>query len=86
MSELTALERETAVLVSEGLTNRGIAARLYVTHGTVRNRVTICLSKLHLTNRAQLTAWVLKGGLEQPTPVPAYNPDVYKDLLFGVYA
>ena len=47
-------EREITALVAEGLDNRDIAARLFLSEGTVRNRISAILDKLGLTNRAQL--------------------------------
>ena len=41
-------------LVAEGLDNRDIAARLFLSEGTVRNRISAILDKLGLTNRTQL--------------------------------
>lgn len=47
-------EREITTLVAEGLDNRDIAARLFLSEGTVRNRISAILDKLGLTNRTQL--------------------------------
>ena len=47
-------EREITALVAEGLDNRDIAARLFLSEGTVRNRISAILDKLGLTNRTQL--------------------------------
>lgn len=47
-------EREITALVTEGLDNRDIAARLFLSEGTVRNRISAILDKLGLTNRTQL--------------------------------
>lgn len=47
-------EREITALVAEGLDNRDIAARLFLSEGTVRNRISAMLDKLGLTNRTQL--------------------------------
>ena len=47
-------EREITALVAEGLDNRDIAARLFLSEGTVRNRISVILDKLGLTNRTQL--------------------------------
>ena len=52
-------ERDIAALVAEGLDNRDIAAKLYLSEGTVRNRISAMLDKLALTNRTQLAiAWL----------------------------
>lgn len=49
-------EREAAIveLVAEGLDNKEIAARLYLSEGTVRNHISAILQKLDLKNRTQL--------------------------------
>lgn len=47
-------EREITALVAEGLDNRDIAARLFLSEGTVRNRISAILDKFGLTNRTQL--------------------------------
>ena len=47
-------EREITALVAEGLNNRDIAARLFLSEGTVRNHISAILDKLGLTNRTQL--------------------------------
>lgn len=55
--ELNALgERERAVLalVAEGLSNADIAARLYLSEGTVKGHVSRLMAQLHCANRTQL--------------------------------
>ena len=54
---LTEREDEVLSLISEGLTNREIAARLYLSEKTVRNHVSHLLAKLDLRNRAQLAVY-----------------------------
>ena len=56
---LTPREREVADLVAEGLTNRQIAERLVLSERTAQNHVQHVLTKLGLSNRAQVTAWRL---------------------------
>ncbi len=56
-AELDALgERERAVLalVAEGLSNADIAARLYLSEGTVKGHVSRLMAQLHCANRTQL--------------------------------
>ena len=56
---LSERERDIAALVAEGLDNRQIAAKLFLSEGTVRNRISDTLSKLYLSNRTQLAiAWL----------------------------
>jgi predicted ATPase/DNA-binding CsgD family transcriptional regulator len=54
---LTAREREVAALVTQGLTNRQIAAALSISDRTVETHLTNILGKLGLTGRAQVAAW-----------------------------
>ncbi len=56
---LTPREREVADLVAEGLTNRQIAERLVLSERTAQNHVQHVLTKLGLSNRAQVAAWRL---------------------------
>jgi len=55
---LTRREREVALLVARGLTNRQIASELSVSRSTVNNHVARILRKLGLRSRAQIAAWV----------------------------
>jgi len=50
---LSPRELEILRLVAAGATNREIAARLYITEGTVKNHVTEILGKLGVTDRTQ---------------------------------
>jgi DNA-binding CsgD family transcriptional regulator len=55
---LSAREDEVARLVAEGLTNREIAARLFISERTAQNHVQHILAKLDFTGRAQIATWV----------------------------
>jgi DNA-binding NarL/FixJ family response regulator len=48
LAELTPREREVLALMAEGLSNSGIAHRLWVTEGAVEKHVHRLLAKLHL--------------------------------------
>jgi DNA-binding NarL/FixJ family response regulator len=56
-------EREFDILefVAEGLSNKEIAQKLYLSDGTVRNYVTSLLEKLGLRDRTQLAIFFLKN-------------------------
>jgi DNA-binding CsgD family transcriptional regulator len=60
-SPLSRREREVAVLVAHGLTNRQIAEALVITEKTAEVHVSHILSKLGLSSRAQLAAWTLSS-------------------------
>jgi predicted ATPase/DNA-binding SARP family transcriptional activator/DNA-binding CsgD family transcriptional regulator len=60
---LTRREREVAVLVGRGLTNRQISSELSVSERTVHNHVRSILSKLGLGSRAQIAVWAVRRGL-----------------------
>ena len=55
---LTRREREVALLVARGLTNRQIAEELSVSRSTANNHVARILRKLGLRSRTQIAAWV----------------------------
>jgi non-specific serine/threonine protein kinase len=55
---LTRREREIALLIGEGLSNRDIASRLVISTRTAEGHVEHILTKLGFTSRAQVAAWV----------------------------
>lgn len=54
-------EFEVLKLIGEGLSNREIANKLFLSEGTVRNYVTTLLEKLNLRDRTQLAIFYLKN-------------------------
>jgi non-specific serine/threonine protein kinase len=60
---LTPREREVALLLAQGLTDRQIAERLVVTEGTVGIHAGHIFAKLGLRSRAQVAAWAAERGL-----------------------
>jgi DNA-binding CsgD family transcriptional regulator/tetratricopeptide (TPR) repeat protein len=58
---LSLREREVAQLLGEGLSNRAIAERLVVGERTVESHVSAILAKLHLSNRAQIAAFIARS-------------------------
>jgi predicted ATPase/DNA-binding CsgD family transcriptional regulator len=66
-SALTPREREVAALVAEGLTNRDIAQRLFISERTADGHLEHIREKLGFNSRAQIAAWVV--GQSQHAPV-----------------
>jgi non-specific serine/threonine protein kinase len=62
---LSPREREVAVLVAHGLTNRDIAEKLVVSERTAENHVQRVLNRLGLRSRAQVAAWAVRNGLAE---------------------
>ena len=58
--ELTKKELEVMEQVAMGLNNKEIAAKLYLSEGTVRNYISTILEKLELRDRTQLAIYYLK--------------------------
>lgn len=61
LSRLTAREKEVLALVTQGLSNKEIAAELFLSEGTVRNVISVIMDKLEVKNRTELTSLVLGG-------------------------
>ena len=54
-------ELEVIDLVAQGLSNKEIAGKLYLSEGTVRNYLSAVLDKLELRDRTQLAVFYLKN-------------------------
>lgn len=63
LRSLTYREREVLRLIVEGLSNRQIAARLFIGHETVKTHVKSILKKLHVRSKANLRLVLLDIGL-----------------------
>jgi predicted ATPase/DNA-binding CsgD family transcriptional regulator len=71
---LTVREREIAVFVARGLSNREIAERLVISKRTVDAHVNHIFAKLGLSSRVQLTNWL-------GDRVPARRPDALPPVV-----
>lgn len=60
-SNYTARELEIIGAVAEGLSNKEIAAKLFISEGTVKNYITTILDKEGLSHRTQLAIYFLTG-------------------------
>ncbi|AKP65870.1 response regulator [Levilactobacillus koreensis] len=61
LRDLTEREQEITRLVAKGLTNKQIAAQLFLSDGTVNNSLSTILHKLDLDHRTQLAIYYLTG-------------------------
>jgi two-component system nitrate/nitrite response regulator NarL len=66
ISSLTDREREIVGLVCEGLKNKQIGDRLFISEATVRNHLTSILSKLELSDRFELALYAYRHHLAKP--------------------
>ncbi len=66
-SVLTAREREIAVLIARGLSNRGIADELVISPATAARHVANIFTKLGLRSRARVAAWVIEEQQRGPS-------------------
>jgi non-specific serine/threonine protein kinase len=57
-------QREVAVLITRGLTNRQIATELFISERTADTHVQNILNKLGFSSRAQVAAWAAREELE----------------------
>lgn len=79
IESLTRREREIVALVTEGLRNKQIAERLFISEATVRNHLTSILDKLELGDRFDLAVYAFRRGMvsypQSSDAVPAIDPE-----------
>jgi len=63
IDKLTERELEVLRLIAKGVNNSDIAAQLHLSEGSVRNRVSVILEKLNITDRTQAAVIALQHGL-----------------------
>jgi two-component system nitrate/nitrite response regulator NarL len=73
VAPLTVRESQVAELIAEGLSNKEIAARLFIEVATVKNHVHNILEKLGVDRRFDAVARLrlVEGGAREPAPGPA---------------
>ena len=67
---LTERELEVLRLISQGMSNKEIALKIFVAEWTVRTHVSNILSKLHLASRTQAALYALRSGMASLDDVP----------------
>ncbi len=75
-NSLSEREREVALLVGRGLSNKEIAARIFVTPDTVKKHLSSAYSKLGVRNRTELALIAMENGAlsESEASPPAPSP------------
>ena len=63
ITSLTSREREVIGLLGEGLKNKHIAERLFISEATVRHHLTAIFAKLGVTDRLELVIYAYQHGL-----------------------
>jgi RNA polymerase sigma factor (sigma-70 family) len=64
LASLTERERQVLHLLAKGLTNKEIAADLFITTNTVKRHLKSIFEKLEVTTRAAGSAWASRMGLD----------------------
>jgi len=73
IAELTVREREVIALVAEGMRNRQIGERLFISEKTVRHYLTSVFDKLGVADRLALMIYSFQHGLAK---IPTADPQV----------
>ncbi|HKY04884.1 MAG TPA: response regulator transcription factor [Blastocatellia bacterium] len=73
IASLTEREREVIALVAEGLKNRCVADRLFISETTVRHHLTSIFYKLAVSDRLELVIYCYKRGLVK---LPQFEPEM----------
>lgn len=72
INTLTAREKEVIALLSEGLRNKQIAERLFISETTVRHHLSSVFGKLSVSSRFELVLYSYRHGLVTP---PSAKPE-----------
>jgi DNA-binding NarL/FixJ family response regulator len=72
--KLTGRERDIIALIGEGLKNKQIADRLYISEPTVRHYLTSIFEKVGVKGRQGLIVYAYQHGLAKPPIVTGHSP------------
>ncbi|MEU9653005.1 response regulator transcription factor [Streptomyces sp. NPDC048110] len=61
--DLTPREREVLALIGQGLSNRGIAEKLFISEATVKTHINNLFAKAHIRDRADAVRRAIEAGL-----------------------
>ncbi len=76
IANLSSRERQVIVMLSQGLKNKEIANRLFISEKTVGHHLSSIFSKLDVKDRLELLVYAYRHNLAQITPAPAADlPD-----------
>lgn len=65
INRLTKREYEVLILIAEGLNNKDIAFRIFISEKTVKNHVSSILKKLELNDRVQAAIFAYKNNIKK---------------------
>lgn len=74
IATLTERELQVVGLIGEGMKNKHIAARLFISETTVRHHLTSIFDKLNVADRCELVVYAFRHGLARTTPVQLPQP------------
>jgi len=60
LENFTEREKQIIELIAEGLSNKEISQKIFISEGTVKNYITSILNKTELKHRTQIAIWYLK--------------------------
>src|SRR5579859_2253700 len=72
LKDVAKREAEVGRLVAEGLSNKQIGARLFISDRTVATHMSSIMNKLGLNSRAQIAVWMTSFGPEG-APMPNHE-------------
>jgi two-component system nitrate/nitrite response regulator NarL len=80
IATLTDREHQVVGLIGEGLKNKQIAARLFISETTVRHHLTSIFDKLNVADRCELVVYAFRNGMARPGPVKLSQPTAERTL------